>query len=118
MTPAGVCPRPFDGMRAGRALESLAGEGVVVQETDRKLLEAAFGNSGFLSRLALREPAAVAEIFAKGPKVILSDAIAAALKAAESPDVESAMTGLRRAKRRAALAIALADIGGLWSLDE
>ena len=118
MTAAGAFPRPFDPKRASRTLEALAADGVVVQEANRKLLEAAFGNSGFLSRLALREHALLADFFAQGPKAILGDAIASALNTAQSPDADMAMTRLRRAKRRAALAIALADIGGQWSLNE
>jgi glutamate-ammonia-ligase adenylyltransferase len=109
---------PFDPARAARTLEDLAGQGFTPpDDAARALLEGAFGNSAYLARLALREPATLARYFAEGPQTVADEAIAAALAVA-GLDVESAaMAALRQAKRRAALAIALADIAGLWDLD-
>src|SRR6185312_9477914 len=92
-------------------------EGAVFDGADRKVLEAAFGNSPYLSRLAVRERAMLSELFASGPDAIVERARADALSAAETDDMNEAMRRLRVAKRRAALAIALADIAGLWDLD-
>src|SRR6185312_1441913 len=40
------------------------------------------------------------------------------LAAADAPDIVTAMAILRHAKRQAALAIALADIGGVWGVEQ
>jgi glutamate-ammonia-ligase adenylyltransferase len=109
-------PRPFDEARARRTFESLEGYGP--EDRSRAVLAAAFGNSPFLARLALREQALLPQLFARGPDSIVADAETLALSAAEAEIEADAMARLRLAKRRAALAIALADIAGIWSLDQ
>src|SRR6185312_12218697 len=111
-------PKPFDPARAQRTFESLAAEGVVPEGTMRAVLDGAFGNSPFLARLAMRERAILAPLFAEGPSVIVAEAKALALSAADAQSEAEAMTRLRVAKRRAALAIALADIARIWTLDD
>src|SRR5580700_2021049 len=109
-------PLPFDPARAARAFEALAGRGFVPPDAQaRALLLGAFGNSPFLARLAVRETETLADYLASGPDAILREARALALT--PFPDEAQAMAGLRRAKRRAALAIALADLAS-WSLDQ
>jgi glutamate-ammonia-ligase adenylyltransferase len=107
-----IPPLPFDTARVTRALEGLAERGFIPADTARELLAGAFGNSGFLVRLALRESAGLADYFRDGPDVIVQTACALAL--APAADEARMMANLRLAKRRAALAIALADIGGMW----
>jgi glutamate-ammonia-ligase adenylyltransferase len=107
-----IPPLPFDSARVTRALEGLAEPGFVPADSARELLAGAFGNSGFLVRLALRESDTLAEYFREGPDAIVQAACALALTPAA--DEARMMTNLRVAKRRAALAIALADIGGSW----
>ncbi|HVV29143.1 MAG TPA: bifunctional [glutamine synthetase] adenylyltransferase/[glutamine synthetase]-adenylyl-L-tyrosine phosphorylase [Rhizomicrobium sp.] len=115
-TPAFIVPpRPFDPDRAARVKEALAGHGF---ESSAPLLDSVFGNSPFLGRLALRETGALAEYFAAGPQVVLNAAILRAHAAAHAASEAQAMTDLRAAKRRAALAIAMADIAGLWDVDQ
>ncbi len=53
-----------------------------------------------------------------GPRAALEAAQVSALGAETAEDIASAMAILRVAKRRAALAIALADIAGQWDLEE
>jgi glutamate-ammonia-ligase adenylyltransferase len=112
-------PKPFDPARAARTLAALAegADGFEPPPDARALLEAMFGNSPFLARLALRERAFLRELIAQGPDAALDAAEAMARAAAEAKDTTSAMTVLRRAKRQAALAIALADIAGLWDFE-
>ena len=113
-----VPPLPFDVARAARTLEGLAERGFVPGPEQRPLLEGVFGNSGFLSRLALREPEILSRIFAAGPETVLQEILARARNVASLDDEAAAMAELRGAKRAAALAIALADIGGLWPLEK
>ena len=111
-------PQPFDSARAERTFEALAAEGFMPQPGQRGILAGAFGNSPFLARLALREQATLTQLLQRGPEAIVADAIALAHSAADAPSQAEVMANLRVAKRRAALAIALADIAGIWQLEE
>ncbi|HVV66297.1 MAG TPA: bifunctional [glutamine synthetase] adenylyltransferase/[glutamine synthetase]-adenylyl-L-tyrosine phosphorylase [Rhizomicrobium sp.] len=110
-------PNVFDEARAERALAALDAEDVAAQTGPRAILRAAFGNSPFLSRLALRERAILGRLFEEGPETELARAVVEALSAAEAADESEAMAILRGAKRRTALAAALADIAGAFPLE-
>jgi glutamate-ammonia-ligase adenylyltransferase len=110
-------PKPFDPGRVARTFETLEGEGVVIAGVARAVLEAAFGNSPYLSRLAAREHRTLADLFATGPAAIVEAQRLDAIGVADAPDATEAMRRLRVAKRRTAFAIALADIASLWDLD-
>jgi glutamate-ammonia-ligase adenylyltransferase len=116
--PSIALPQPFDRARAERTFAALEAEGVMIDGAQHAVLETAFGNSPYLSRLALRERALLTRLFANGPEAIVDETRANALAAAGASDLNEAMVILRRAKRQAALAIALADIAGLWSVDQ
>src|SRR3569832_1213265 len=111
-------PKPFDPARAERTFETLAAEGAAPEGMMRAVLAGAFGNSPFLARLALRERAVLVPLFAEGPRMVVAQANDLALSAADAETVADAMARQRNAKRQAALAIALADIAGIWTLDE
>jgi glutamate-ammonia-ligase adenylyltransferase len=107
-------PLPFDPERAARVRAALAEQGFASEDP---LLDSVFGNSPFLGRLALREPGALGEYFAAGPQIVLNAAILLAEAAARADSEAQAMKQLRTAKRRAALAIAMADIAGTWDVE-
>jgi len=109
-----VPPLPFDPTRVTRVKEALAEQGFASAEP---LLDAVFGNSPFLGRLAQREVGALGEYFAAGPHVVLNAAILLAQALARADSEAVAMKELRTAKRRAALAIAMADIAGTWDVN-
>jgi [glutamine synthetase] adenylyltransferase / [glutamine synthetase]-adenylyl-L-tyrosine phosphorylase len=111
-------PRPFDLARAARAFERLAEPGFTPAAAARPLLEAAFGNSAYLGRLAWQEPEALQRFLAEGPRPVLEAATAAALAAAAAPGEAAIMHTLRQAKRQTALAVALADLAGLFTLKD
>ena len=81
------------------------------------LLEAVFGNSPFLSHLALQNSDVLRQFITQGADVtyrqIISDLITDFAK-----DQTQLMQQLRLAKGKAALLIALADISELWSLEQ
>ena len=108
-----IPPQPFDIDRAARIKEALAERGFV---RDEPLLASVFGNSAFLGRLALRETQALEEYFTAGPQAVLNAAIAQGEAVATADSEGRAMAQLRIAKRRAALAIAMADIEGRWDV--
>ena len=102
-------PRAYDSDRGaeGRALfESLSGDLA-------KLVEGAAGCSPYLLSLMMREAAWMASAF-DAPRAAL-DAEFARLREVGAPDLPSE---LRRAKKRVALLTGLADLGGVWSLEE
>lgn len=115
----GPFPRAFDQARAQRAFEAMA-QGPDGFEPDgdfRSLLESAFGNSPFLARLALREKKFLASLPTQEPQAVVDALSADVLSVSAAESVPSAMAQLRKLKRRMALAIALADIGGLSTVE-
>ncbi|RDD60886.1 bifunctional [glutamine synthetase] adenylyltransferase/[glutamine synthetase]-adenylyl-L-tyrosine phosphorylase [Ferruginivarius sediminum] len=83
----------------------------------KALLEAVFSNSPFLTQCILNDILALREFLTNGPEALLHGALREALEdAAFSRERETCMAILRRARRRAALAVALADLAGGWSL--
>ena len=84
----------------------------------RRLLEAVFSNSPFLTQCALLDLAFFARLVRNGPEDPFEDLIAALKTAGAAPDRAALMAGLRVARRRAALLIALTDLAGHWSLDQ
>lgn len=84
----------------------------------RGLLSAVFGNSPFLSRQALRDPAFLHQLMRDGPEQTMAaiTAALAALALADSPQKELGRQ-LRILRGQAALTIAMADIAAVWGLD-
>lgn len=119
-------PRPSDPRQAELGIDQCREIGldkVVDDPAGRRLLEAVFGNSPFLGRCVLSEPAFFQELLAKDVDSVFSTLLARLhpaelLGSAVGRDETMLMQELRRAKRRAALAIALADISGVWPLEK
>jgi glutamate-ammonia-ligase adenylyltransferase len=116
-------PRPADPAAADRLIESFAALGGAEAEfaqtkTGQALLAACGGNAPYLADLALAESAALLEAIEDGPDAAFRR-IETALRDVPltTPRPELARL-LRRAKARAALTIALADIGGVWTLQQ
>ncbi|HVY15966.1 MAG TPA: bifunctional [glutamine synthetase] adenylyltransferase/[glutamine synthetase]-adenylyl-L-tyrosine phosphorylase [Rhodopila sp.] len=83
-----------------------------------RLLRAIGGNSPYLSELAIREFATLRTFLDLGPDATLRS-ILAGLDTTPTTQPRPAIAALlRQAKRKAALAIALADIGGLWTIEQ
>ena len=104
---------------ADTAAEEPLGRGmaaIAADPTARAWLDAIFGNSPYLTRLALREPAVVLAAMTEGTEAALAAALAGLADLTGHEPRSDIMARLRIAKRRAALVIALADIGELWPL--
>jgi glutamate-ammonia-ligase adenylyltransferase len=115
-------PRPAEPAAAERLIERFCELGAAERRFARTpqgaaLLAALGGNAPYLADLALREPAALISAIKTGPDANLK-ALTAALRQHARGDRAALMQELRLAKRRAALTIAIADIGGMWSLAE
>ncbi len=86
------------------------------------LLDALFGNSPYLTETVLQDPDFVTDLWRHGPAFILTR-LASELHALRATARDGALpaaiaTALRRLKRRVALAVAVADIAEVWTLEK
>ncbi len=115
----GPFPHPFDKARADRIMgDLLDGQTHLPSANARQLLESTFGNSPYLARMALRDRDFVLQALQLSPEAILKTLEAETRGIMDVLDLSTAMSVLRKAKRRAALTIALADIGQLWGVQQ
>ena len=125
-------PPPADTARAARGLESwreaaatadpaLAAFAHAVAESPggRRLIESVTGNSPYLGLSLTRDLVFAQRLFAAGFDATFAGLLAelVAEYGAET-DIAKLMTGLRLAKRRAALLIGIADMAGAWTLEQ
>jgi glutamate-ammonia-ligase adenylyltransferase len=85
----------------------------------KHLLASVFGNSPFLSGLAIQEWAFLTRLVEEGPDPIFGE-ITAGVEQTEDlgEDTAAVMRRLRIARRRVALVAALAELAGVWSLEQ
>ncbi|MBT8456179.1 MAG: glutamine-synthetase adenylyltransferase, partial [Alphaproteobacteria bacterium] len=103
-------PRAFEPERGAEAAAAFADQPPEVRE----VLEGAAGCSPYLKGLMEREADWLAAALAGPPEAAL-DAVFEEIEALEGPALG---TGLRQGKRRVALLAGLADLAGVWSLEE
>jgi len=114
-------PRAADAAAARRLREDFAEIGPAEREfagtrEGAALLDCLGGNAPYLAGLAIRESACLLAVMAGGPQAVLDAQLAALESLVPGTARKPLSAGLRRAKRRAALAIAIADLGGIWPL--
>jgi len=103
---------------AARAQEvSTAADAFVNEETGHALLDALFGNSPFLTQLAIKDPAYLMSLSETGYDYALTEALSLLPAMAPSAPYAEVQKTLRLAKQRVALIAAIADIAGVWSLE-
>jgi glutamate-ammonia-ligase adenylyltransferase len=85
----------------------------------KRLLASIFGNSPFLSGVAVKEWAFLTRLIEKGADPLFSE-IAAGIEKTEDlgEDTAALMRRLRIAKRRISLLAAMAELAGTWSLEQ
>ena len=112
-----AAPLPFDRDRAGAVVAGLAGE--LQSGAIGELLLGTAGSSAYLGRLIERQGGWLAEIAGEAPEQTMRGLIGAIESgAAEATGSRALGVLLRQIKSRAALVIALADLGGVWNLDQ
>ena len=113
-----IWPDAADPAAAARLVEAFEAAHGALDPALPPLLRCLGGNSPYLADLALRESGELLAMLADGPAKRCERAVGSLTAAAASlPRAEIARLA-RQAKRRVALATAVADIGGLWSLEE
>jgi [glutamine synthetase] adenylyltransferase / [glutamine synthetase]-adenylyl-L-tyrosine phosphorylase len=114
-------PRPADAAAAERLVERFAelgrAEARFAAGSGGALLRALGGNSPYLAELALREPATLRDVSRVGPDPVVAAELSELGSLEPSLGRPRLAAALRQAKRVVALAVALADIGGLWPLE-
>ena len=83
----------------------------------RRLLEAVFGNSPFLTMQLLRDLDFSCRLLGEGPDAAYETVLASVESLDTTAGLDALKAALRRAKGRIALTVALADITGLWPLE-
>ena len=108
-------PAPHDRQAAERLLAAFPlPHGGVLPD----LLACLGGNSPYLAELALREADVVRDIVARGPDVVCDLALGQVARLPPTLTRAGIAAALRTAKRQIALATAIADIGGVWTLEQ
>ncbi|HML10692.1 MAG TPA: bifunctional [glutamine synthetase] adenylyltransferase/[glutamine synthetase]-adenylyl-L-tyrosine phosphorylase [Stellaceae bacterium] len=127
---AGALPLPVDPrlLALGRAAwnEALAAAGKAAAPTrawsatssGQALLAAIFGNSPFLTGVAAREWAFLTALVENGADTAFETIIAETKRPIDGEDQAALMRRLRVARRRVALTAALAEMVGVWTLEQ
>ncbi|QMU57380.1 MAG: glutamine-synthetase adenylyltransferase [Boseongicola sp.] len=103
------CAIPFD---ADRGAEALAHVGTTGPLAD--LIKGAGGSSPYLAELMAKEADWISEALKGDPEAARDDI----MSAVQTMEDAALAPGLRQSKRRLALLAALADLGGVWSLED
>lgn len=121
--PPHLWPQPADAAAGKRLFERFAELG----PTEAKLAHAApvaamlhclGGNAPYLADLVIREAAGLRRILRAGPTAVVVAALAALAKVPPTAPRPRIAAEVRTAKRIVALAVAVADIGGVWTLEQ
>ena len=127
LPPAASAARAAIGLERWRDQARQGGDSTLIRFADRvaadpagrALLESVFGNSPFLSHCLINEPALLSSFLAEGGDAVCDELVAGLAAAAPAAaDPAALMRLLRVTRRRWALAVALADLIGLWPLDK
>ncbi|MBT3238966.1 MAG: bifunctional [glutamine synthetase] adenylyltransferase/[glutamine synthetase]-adenylyl-L-tyrosine phosphorylase, partial [Rhodospirillaceae bacterium] len=94
-------------------------DSVIADSGGKILLEGIFGNSPYLSKSAAQEPGFFCRVLEDGPEPAFQEALdmVSGIETARL-SYDKLATTLRQAKRRAALAIGIADITNQWPLEK
>jgi glutamate-ammonia-ligase adenylyltransferase len=116
-----VWPPPADPAAAARLAEAFSELGALEKkfaatQAGHALLACLGGNAPYLAELALAEPQHLQAALRDGPDVAFGQIIVALQGIPPREKRAQISRKLRLAKRRAALVIALADLGGIWPL--
>ncbi len=108
-------PKAYDPDAVQRLRDGVGAAFDQLTPREGELIEGVAGCSPYLSRLMARDFDLVVEILRTPLRRMLEHACATAAKAAAADHQAEQIKILRRAKDQAALAIALADIAGVWT---
>ena len=105
-----------DAARAARTRARIDAEALEAWSAQAGFLDTVFAAAPYLGRLAMRRPETLRRLAEEAAEPVLADAVARARCAGADPD--SAMAALRQAKADMHLAAALADLAGVFTLED
>ena len=111
-------PPEGDAASGQRLLDRLHGTPLLDEEGAEAMLRCLGSHSPFLSDLAWRERDALRDILRDGPDAVVASALAKLSGLPDAAPRPRVAQALRAAKRVVALAVAVADLSGAWSLDQ
>ncbi len=111
-------PQPADNESAKRLLDEFSARHGAPDDVLARVLVSLGGNSPYLSDLALREAGELRTIVTQGPDAACDTALGELAKVSPAIARAEIARAARFAKRRVALAAALADLAGLWTLEQ
>ena len=118
-------PLPTDLAQANLAFAALAETpaaealtAALAHDMGRALLEGAFDGSPYLARAAEKTPQAFIDCLNIGPDAAFAQIITTLESVASASSQLAAMATLREAKLGGALIIGLADLAGIWTLEQ
>ncbi|MBT6313237.1 MAG: glutamine-synthetase adenylyltransferase, partial [Alphaproteobacteria bacterium] len=118
-------PLPTDLAQANLAFAALAEtpaaealNAALAHDIGRALLNGAFDGSPYLARAAEKTPQAFIDCMDKGPDAAFAQVITMLESVASASSQPAAMATLRQAKLGGALIIGLADLAGIWTLEQ
>ena len=109
-----TAPGVYDPDAAKHMRERLGARFQRLSDPAQALVNGASACAPYLRRLMMADPDLVFACLDASPEDGVEAACAMLREAAAAPDKAAQMRGLRLAKRRAALCVALADLGGVW----
>lgn len=118
----GMLERGFESWasRSKRAGDGVADAAAALADDSagRAVLSAVFGNSPFLTRLLTNDPEFAIDLLSLGPDEVFARELHELEPLRQSQNRAEVMAGLRKARARAALSIAVADIAEIWDLSQ
>jgi glutamate-ammonia-ligase adenylyltransferase len=120
MRPCGPVIDEAVATRAREALSEAASEAgwTAMLATVWPALAPVFAASPYLSALATRDPERLRKTIDRSPDVALRSLVQATFETGRGSDIEAAAARLRVLKSELHLMVALADLGGVWGLDD
>ncbi len=91
---------------------------ITAAEGPRRLLAAVFSQSPFLTDCILKEAELFGRLVVEGPDPVMADLRQAMEERPSAEDRAAVTRRLRRIRRQTAMTIALADLTGVWDLDQ
>ena len=113
-----IWPEAADPAAAARLIKEFEARHGTVEPALSPLLRCLGGNSPYLAELALRESDQLPAMLVDRPAKLCERAVDSLASAAASLPRADVARLTRQAKRRVALATAVADLGGLWVLEQ
>ena len=115
---AKTCPPPFEEERAAALMSALNDHALLADDTARHAFASLAGHSPFLARLIERDADVLLPLLRLSPEAAFDALLIEVLAAGADAAPSKLKPTIRRIRRKVAVIVALADVCGLWAVDE